>query len=85
MSVINRTVVLLCVDSVCSKVIFRLCLCVVCICVTYLQDKVDINIYDKNGKTPLMLAIGRKHDKVIGYLRKELKQRNSFIPRIDTW
>jgi len=40
---------------------------------------------DKNGKTPLMLATGRKHGQVIVYLRKELKQRNSLIPRIDAW
>jgi len=56
----------------------------VCMCFC-LQDKVDINVYDKNGKTPLMLAVGRKHSKVITYLQKELKQRNSFIPRIDIW
>jgi len=50
-----------------------------------MQDKVEINVTDKNGKTPLMLAKGRKHEKVIAYLQKELKQRNSFIPRIDMW
>ena len=56
-----------------------------CLCVIFIQDKVEINVSDKNGKTPLMLAVGRKHDKVIAYLQKELKQRNSFIPRIDSW
>ena len=49
------------------------------------QDKVDISAPDKNGKTPLMLAVGRKHDAVIAYLRKELKRRSSLIPRIDGW
>ena len=51
----------------------------------YIKDKVEINVADKNGKTPLMLAKGRKHEKVIAYLQKELKQRNSFISRIDSW
>jgi len=50
-----------------------------------MQDKVEINLRDKNGKTPFMLATGRKHDKVITYLQKELKQRKSLIPRIDAW
>ena len=49
------------------------------------QDKVEINLVDKNGKTPLMLATGRKHDRVVSYLKKEMKRRNSFIPRIDAW
>jgi len=49
------------------------------------QDKVEINLTDKNGKTPIMLAKGRKHEKVIAYLQKELKRRSSLISRIDTW
>ena len=32
-----------------------------------------------------MLAVGRKHERVIAYLQKELKQRNSLMPRIDAW
>jgi len=54
-------------------------------CVLCIKDEVDINVSDKNGKTPLMLAVGRKHEKVIAYLKKELKQRSSLIPRIDAW
>jgi len=54
-------------------------------CVLCVKDEVDINVSDKNGKTPLMLAVGRKHEEVITYLNKELKQRSSLIPRIDAW
>jgi len=52
---------------------------------TFVQDKVDIDVTDKNGKTPLMLAKGRKHEKVIAYLQKQLKHRKSLISRIDMW
>ena len=67
-----------CIITCCKVTVIRVF--VVCA-----QDKVEINLRDKNGKTPLMLATGRKHDKVIMYLQKELKQRNSLIPRIDAW
>ena len=49
------------------------------------QDKVDINQPDKNGKTPLMLANGRKHRNIIDYLKNEAKSRSQLIPRIDFW
>ncbi|KAL8604074.1 hypothetical protein ACOMHN_024899 [Nucella lapillus] len=49
------------------------------------QDGVEIDLADKNGKTPLMLAVGRKHEDVVGYLKKEAKFRNSILPRIDFW
>ncbi|XP_052255507.1 uncharacterized protein LOC127861166 isoform X2 [Dreissena polymorpha] len=49
------------------------------------QDGVDIALADKNGKTPLMLATGRKHTAVMDYLKAELKQKNSFLPKIDFW
>ncbi|KAL3879254.1 hypothetical protein ACJMK2_031558 [Sinanodonta woodiana] len=49
------------------------------------QDGVDINLADKNGKTPLMLATGRKHLDVIAFLKSEMKYRTSFLPRIDFW
>lgn len=50
-----------------------------------LQDGVEIDLQDKNGKTPLMLAVGRKHDNIVAYLKKEAKFRNSILPRIDFW
>ncbi|KAK7097163.1 uncharacterized protein [Littorina saxatilis] len=49
------------------------------------QDGVEIDLADKNGKTPLMLAVGRKHDQIIRYLKKEAKFRTSVLPRIDFW
>ncbi|XP_041356884.1 palmitoyltransferase AKR1-like isoform X2 [Gigantopelta aegis] len=49
------------------------------------QDGVDIDLPDKNGKTPIMLATGRKHENIIIYLKKETKFRTSFFPRIDIW
>ncbi|XP_052795089.1 uncharacterized protein LOC128228063 isoform X1 [Mya arenaria] len=49
------------------------------------QDGVDIGLPDKNGKTPLMLASGRKHTAVVDFLKAELKQKNSFLPKIDFW
>jgi len=30
-----------------------------------LQDGIELDLKDKNGKTPYLLAAGRKHDKVI--------------------
>jgi len=32
-----------------------------------------------------MLATGRKHTAVVDYLKAELKQKNSFLPKIDFW
>nr|KAG5707786.1 hypothetical protein BaRGS_015946 [Batillaria attramentaria] len=49
------------------------------------QDGVEIDLADKNGKTPLMLAVGRKHEPVVAYLKKEAQYRNSVLPRIDCW
>ncbi|XP_060553590.1 uncharacterized protein LOC132732310 isoform X2 [Ruditapes philippinarum] len=49
------------------------------------QDGVELGLPDKNGKTPLMLATGRKHIAVIDYLKAELKQKTSFMPKIDFW
>lgn len=49
------------------------------------QDGVEIDLADKNGKTPLMLAVGRKHDAIVSYLKKEAKFRTSVLPRIDFW
>lgn len=49
------------------------------------QDGVEIELPDKNGKTPLMLAMGRKHEAVISYLKRETKQRKSLFPRFDFW
>ena len=51
----------------------------------YIQDGVEINLADKNGKTPLMLATGRKHIPVIDYLKAEIKQKSSLLPKIDFW
>ncbi|CAG5120937.1 unnamed protein product, partial [Candidula unifasciata] len=49
------------------------------------EDGVEVNLPDNNGKTPLQLAIGRKHDAVVNYLKVELQDRNSLLPRIDWW
>ncbi|KAK3778765.1 hypothetical protein RRG08_013036 [Elysia crispata] len=49
------------------------------------QDGVEVDQADNNGKTPLMLAIGRKHDSLVSYLKKEIKSRSSLLPRIDCW
>ena len=49
------------------------------------QDGAEIDLVDKNGKTPLMLATGRKHLKVIEYLKKRLGAKNNMIPKIDIW
>ncbi|CAL1539768.1 unnamed protein product [Lymnaea stagnalis] len=49
------------------------------------QDGVEVDIPDNNGKTPLQLALGRKHDKIVSYLKKEVQTRNSILPRIDCW
>ena len=40
---------------------------------------------DKNGKTPLMLAAGRKHEAIVNYLKKEARFRSSILPRLDFW
>lgn len=50
-----------------------------------LQEGVDVGLADKNGKTPLMLATGRKHFPVVDYIKAELKSKNSFMPKIDFW
>ncbi|XP_059170532.1 uncharacterized protein LOC131952064 isoform X1 [Physella acuta] len=49
------------------------------------QDGVEIDIPDNNGKTPLQLALGRKHDAIVSYLKNEVQSRNSILPRIDCW
>lgn len=49
------------------------------------QDGVDIDVVDSNGKTPMMLALGRKHDQIVLYLKDELKHQQSMIPRINLW
>ena len=51
----------------------------------FLQEGLDLTAADKNGKTPLMLATGRKHLMVVDYIKTELKQRNSLLPKIDFW
>ncbi|XP_046576707.1 probable protein S-acyltransferase 23 isoform X1 [Haliotis rubra] len=49
------------------------------------QDSVEIDLADKNSKTPLMLAVGRKHENIISYLKKEARFKASVFPRIDCW
>ena len=53
--------------------------------VILLQDQCELDQPDKNGKTPLMLAMGRKHDHVIAYLKKEIANRKRLIPKVDLW
>ena len=49
------------------------------------QETVAINEADQAGKTPLMLATGRKHHGIIKYLKTELNMKTSFsfLPRLD--
>lgn len=47
------------------------------------KDGVEIEIADRNGKTPLMLAHGRKHEEVCDYLQRQLKKKKSILPKID--
>ena len=49
------------------------------------QDNVEYDLPDKNGKTPMMLAVGRKHEKIVSFFKKHAKQRTSLIPKIDIW
>ena len=51
------------------------------------QENVVIDEADTNGKTPLMLAVGRKHYTVIKYLKDELNMNSGFcfIPKLDMW
>ena len=51
----------------------------------FFKDNAEHDIADKNGKTPIMLAIGRKHDKIVMFLKKHAKQRTSLLPKIDLW
>lgn len=47
------------------------------------QDGVEVDLEDHNHKSPLMLAKGRKHGDISGYLEKEVKFQKSIIPRLD--
>ncbi|XP_054755379.2 uncharacterized protein LOC129261337 [Lytechinus pictus] len=47
------------------------------------QDGVEVDLEDHNHKTPLLLAKGRNHTEIMGYLDKETKNIKSVIPRID--
>ncbi|KAJ8298448.1 hypothetical protein KUTeg_024979 [Tegillarca granosa] len=47
------------------------------------QDGVEVDLPDKNGKTPIMLATGRKHEDVVDYLKRQVKMKNSLLPKID--
>ena len=51
--------------------------------VVILQDSVDLDIKDKNGKTPYMLAAGRKHEEVVTFLKKHIDKSNSVLAKID--
>lgn len=47
------------------------------------QDGVEVELADKNGKTPLMLAHGRRHEEVCDYLQRQIKKKRSILPKID--
>ena len=47
------------------------------------QDGVEIDLEDNNHKTPCMLAKGRNHSDIVGYLERMLNRRRSIIPHID--
>ncbi|CAH1776296.1 unnamed protein product [Owenia fusiformis] len=49
------------------------------------NDGVEIELPDKNGKTPIMLAMGRKHEDIVIYLKKKAQNKNRLIPKIDFW
>ena len=51
----------------------------------FLQDHVALDVTDKNGKTPLMLAVGREHHKIVTYLQMQVKSRASLMPKFDIW
>ncbi|PAA94394.1 hypothetical protein BOX15_Mlig017494g3, partial [Macrostomum lignano] len=48
-------------------------------------DKVELNVADKNGKTPLMLAAGRRHDQVERFLKAEIRSRASMLGARFRW
>ncbi|XP_074651025.1 uncharacterized protein LOC141905858 isoform X2 [Tubulanus polymorphus] len=47
------------------------------------RDGVEINLKDKNGKSPYLLACGRKHQDVIKYLDNEIKKRKTIVTKIN--
>ena len=49
------------------------------------KETVAVNEADQAGKTPLMLATGRKHHGIIKYLKTELNMKTSFsfLPKLD--
>ncbi|XP_064637705.1 putative ZDHHC-type palmitoyltransferase 5 [Lineus longissimus] len=49
------------------------------------KDNVSIDLKDKNGKTPLILAKGRKHHEIVGYLNGRLKAKTSLLPEFNFW
>lgn len=53
-----------------------------------LQKKLDLEIRDKNGKTPLSLARNHKHNHIVRLLELEIKKRsryNSVQPLMESW
>ncbi|XP_078602181.1 uncharacterized protein LOC144876588 [Branchiostoma floridae x Branchiostoma japonicum] len=50
------------------------------------EDDVEVDLEDKNGKTPLMLAIGRKHHSIEAYLKNRLERKRTILgsmPKFD--
>ena len=47
---------------------------------TFCQDNVDFELADKNGKTPLMLAQGRKHAEIVKFFHEKTKtKKDNFL------
>ncbi|XP_023222196.1 probable protein S-acyltransferase 23 isoform X2 [Centruroides sculpturatus] len=49
------------------------------------KDKVKIEVSDKEGRTPLILAEIKRHSDVIDYLENELRLRRRLFPRFNIW
>jgi len=47
------------------------------------QDGVELELEDKNGKTPYMLAAGRNHSEVMTFLRARIAREKSILGQID--
>ncbi|KAF6027765.1 hypothetical protein EB796_013929 [Bugula neritina] len=47
------------------------------------RDGIELDLKDKNGKTPYLLAAGRKHDKVMTYLKKKIDKNHSILGKVE--
>ncbi|XP_067944203.1 uncharacterized protein [Watersipora subatra] len=47
------------------------------------QESVEVDLSDKNGKTPYMLAVGRKYNDIASYLKKRADHKQSVLQKFD--